>query len=183
MTNENITLPVENARPKRLPSQYSDKAIANLIVNYNRKGRVEGGPISLKDCLIEQARRSLEGFTEEQITQTIVQLARKNDGLTTYGQLWKQLFPSKQWKGNNSQRIIGKILGSALDLCRLNGWPLITCLVVNAQNNQLTYQAKINIFNYAVRHKLTADTDINGYIEKLQAQCLTYFRAHSAQAL
>lgn len=183
MKNEKNAVPVENIRPKKLPSEYSDKGIANLIVNYNRKGRIEGGPMTLNECYMEQARRKLEGYDEYQITEKIGRLAEKNGGLVTYGDLWKGLFPNRPWKGNNSQRIMRNILFSVLDLCRLNSWPLITCLVVNGRNNELTEEAKRNIFDYAVRHKLTSDTDVNRYIDKIREECFSYFLNSTTETL
>jgi len=68
----------------------TDKQLENFAANYRRSKRTEGGKYTLSEILLEQRRRSPSPFGTREVAAKILELARQsNDGLLTYGDLWR----------------------------------------------------------------------------------------------
>lgn len=124
----------------------SDKQVNTMIENYRRAGKAEGGVFSLAELLMEQSQRIDSGQTPQAIVDAICRLSRESDdGLTSYKSIWAEFYPDKDFVGNATQKIVGKMLGSAAGYCAINGLPALTTLVVPHNTRKLTDKAMENI--------------------------------------
>lgn len=124
----------------------SDKQISTMIDNYRRAEKSEGGVFTLAELLIEQSQRIDSGQPPRAIVDAICRLSRESDdGLTSYKSIWTEFYPDKDFVGNSTQKIVGKMLGSAAGYCAHNGLPALTTLVVPHNTRQLTDKAMENI--------------------------------------
>lgn len=120
--------------------------LRDLERRYIEQGLSEGGPYSLHDIRIELRRRLPSDFDVRLVARQIIELARASaTQLTTYKALWDSLLPGKEWKGNNSQRIMANTLGNVIAYCRLHHLPVLTVLVINGSKGALTDKAISNI--------------------------------------
>ena len=137
---------------KKSIEEYSDQELFNLENNYISKNLTEGGIFSLYEIRLEILNRGTKEFSGKFIVEKIIELIKNSEkNLITYGALWESLNPGKPWKGNDSQRRVGKYLGKAVYYCIQNRLPIYTCAVVNGNTNALTEKAIQNIFNECTR--------------------------------
>jgi hypothetical protein len=114
-----------------------DSQIADNIRRYRERKLTEGGPYSLADLLAEQARRSPSPFEVVPMVEAIIAYSKKSeDGLVTYGELWKE-FTGLPWVGNHSQQQVANALGRVIHYCRRNDMPILTTLVVQGSSRAL----------------------------------------------
>lgn len=126
----------------------TDKDLENFIQNYRAKGVVEGGIFSLAELMLEKLRRGGGSISGREITIRILELAQKTpDGLITYGELWKSLYPEKDWVGHANVKAIGADLGSSVHYCVLHGLPVVSVLVTRQGTRKLSDKAMCNIYD------------------------------------
>jgi hypothetical protein len=88
---------------------------------YLAAAKTEGGPYSLKEILLEQLRRKPSEFGIVETAKKIIELASQSeDGLVTYGELWKNFRPGVPWKANYSRRIVAHALSRVIYYCVKN---------------------------------------------------------------
>ena len=122
--------------------------LKNMAANYRRAGKEVGGKYSLAEILLEQRRRDAGSVDVSKVFDIVCrQSAASADGLTTYGEVWSELFPETPWKGNHSQTVMGRALGGVLAHCINNGLPIVSVLVVNQGDRELTPKAVRNIYD------------------------------------
>ena len=121
---------------KKLLPEWTDAELQNLADNYERRGVVVGGPYPLSDILLEQRHRLAppEAPVARVFDIILDQSRRSADGLTTYGELYAELFPGKEWLGNAPRALISKILDGVIGYCVDKGMPLVSVLVVRQSN-------------------------------------------------
>jgi len=126
----------------------TDDELEALIGNYRRLGVTEGGIYSLSEALLEQRRRIKTLVPVPQVFDAILELSGQSpDGLITYIDLWKALFPGVAWKGNASVTQIAKVLAQVIGYCVDKGAPIVTTLVVRKQTRKLDQSAIENIYS------------------------------------
>ena len=147
--------------------KWSRQQITNLIANYERLNRTEGGRFTKAQAMLELERRAGGDFDGSQVTQVILKIRDEaHDGIVRYRDIWSNYFPDQPWQGNNSGRIVGKALHAAAYYCATHRLPIVTALVTQAKGN-MTDQAKNNMFeaaqNWGVAEGVSADEfyDIN----------------------
>jgi len=125
----------------------TDKELEALRNNYHNKGKTEGGPYTLPEVNRELLNRRASDMDGKTISEAIVKLATQNEnGFTSYGELFKEIH-KKDFLGNNSQRIISADLDRAIHYCISENWPIVTTLVINQSENDLTPKAIENIYD------------------------------------
>ena len=136
---------------KKLLPEWTDAELQNLADNYERRGVVVGGPYPLSDILLEQRHRLAppEAPVARVFDIILDQSRRSADGLTTYGELYAELFPGKEWLGNAPRALISKILDGVIGYCVDKGMPLVSVLVVRQSNRCLDPSAKKEIVRVA----------------------------------
>jgi hypothetical protein len=128
---------------------WSRQQITNLIANYERLDRTEGGPFTKAQAMLELERRDGGDFDGRDVTQSILKIRDKApNGSVRYLDIWTHYFPDQSWQGNHSGRIVGKALHAAAYYCATNNLPIVTALVTQA-NGHVTDQAKQNMFEAA----------------------------------
>jgi hypothetical protein len=81
-----------------------------------------------------------------EVAAKIVELAaRSDDGLVTYGDIWKAFCPNIPWEGHKTLRIVANSLGKVIYYCVTNQLPILTVLVVRGGNRKLSSKAIENI--------------------------------------
>lgn len=146
-----------------------DSQIKDNIRRYREQNKETGGFYSLAQLLQEQHRRSKRGrFPTHETAQHIIRLsAASPDGLTTYGAIWSAFRPDEPW-GLASRSEVTNALERVGYYCVRHGLPLIITLVVNGSKNELTPQAKDNIYNAWRERGLQSATDRDSFIEAQQ---------------
>ena len=82
-----------------------------------------------------------------EVAAKIIELAATSkDGLVTYGELWKAFSPNSPWEGHKNLRIVANSLYRVIYYCVTNQLPIITVLVVRANNRRLSDEAIANIY-------------------------------------
>ena len=120
--------------------------IVTFVERYRESKLTEGGVFSLAELLREQRRRNGSGFNAHQVATAILELCQKSpDGFAKYGELFDRMYPGQKWSGHKSLGLITKALDSVIMYCFENGLPVISVLIVNGANRQLTPGAKTNI--------------------------------------
>ncbi|MDO6621079.1 hypothetical protein [Shewanella sp. 6_MG-2023] len=110
-----------------------------------------------------------------------MKLANQSDsGFITYGQLFKCLHKF-DWVGNGSQQKLNKDLGAVVYYCVQNKLPIVTSLIIRQNNNQLTNQAKQNIYDCAKQLGVTnMQANVELYISEQQEKSLNLARCDGA---
>lgn len=138
----------------------TDDQLSIFIGRYRERKLTEGGVFTLAELLREARRRNGTGFNAPKIGTLILNLCQSSsDGFATYGELFERIYPGEKWIGHKSLGLITKALDSVITYCFENNLPVITVLIVNSANRQLTAEAKNNI--YTVCRELGFDTGID----------------------
>jgi len=96
----------------------TDEQLKNLVNNYKRLEKTEGGIYSLAEVHLEIQRRLGKAYNGRDAALKIVDLARQSDdGLVTFLDLWKSFYPEQEWVGHKSVREVMAILGAAAYYC------------------------------------------------------------------
>lgn len=131
-------------------SDLSEKQLAVFIENYRRQGKETGGKFSLHELLLEQNRRVKSPFPPRDVAKTIVELAhRSSDGLVSYKQVWEVFRPGAEWIGNAPRAEMAKALAQVIAYCVDNNLPLLSSLVVRADQRSQSEDAIAHIYNEA----------------------------------
>jgi len=128
---------------------WTNTQIKNLIANYERLERTEGGPFPKAQAMLELERRAGGEFYGRDVTRLILEMrGSAPDGYVRFRDLWHHYFPEKPWRGHYSGRVVGKALHAAAYYCATNNLPIVTALVSQAKGH-VTDQAKQNMFDAA----------------------------------
>lgn len=153
---ERVLIPVApehgaHSRPqRRLISEFSDRELDNLITNYRKSGKEEGGVYALAEVRLEKARRIKSPFPPRDVAKVIVESAQQSDdGNVTYKEIWLAFRPDDDWMGNMSQTEVGNALGRVIAWCVDNQLPILSTLVVRSDSRKHTAQAEQNIYDEA----------------------------------
>jgi hypothetical protein len=142
----------------------SDHEISNFIKNYRKKNQNQGGIFTLKELLIEEARRSKSAFGDRETVVAIINLCRNSeDNRVSYGDLYNHLSAGAKWKGNATQALMSKVLDKAIAYCFKNSLPILTVLVVRT-NRQLSSEAIENIFVTAKEMGVDAGLNAQNFV-------------------
>lgn len=126
----------------------SEKEISSFIDNYKRAGKETGGKFTLAELKLEQKRRIKSPFPPREVAKTIIELAQKSeDGLVSYKQVWEVFRPGAKWIGNAPRTEMSKAFGQVIPYCIDNGLPVLTTLVVLANQRSQSDEAVANICN------------------------------------
>ena len=121
--------------------EVADDGLQALIDRYRERGITSGGPFALHELILEQKRRQKSDYSGKEVVAAIVRLARESpDNLITYKALFEALLPGQKWTGNYHQALIGRALDKAMHHCVTNRIPIVTALVVKA-DEKLSPQA------------------------------------------
>ena len=147
----------------------TDRQLSNLVENYGRAGKTEGGKYSLAEVRLEQQRRLGKAYNGRDAALKIVDLAKKSDdGLVTYLDLWKSFYPEQEFKGHKSVREVMAILGAAAYYCAAfpgGPLPIVTAAVVQSSSRVVTRKAQENIFNAAKDWGLDTGHDVEAFYQ------------------
>ncbi len=126
-------------------------ALKELAERYKKQGKIEGGPYSLREVMIEVAQReSVPEFPPRKLFEFIVKTAKASpDGLVTYKDCWEAFRPGEEWVGHKSLQPVSKALGSVIGMCAEKGLPVITSVVVRSDSRTLSPEAELGIFSTA----------------------------------
>lgn len=125
-----------------------DDGLQAAIDRYRERKLTTGGPFTLAELLLEQKRRSKSDFNGRVVVEAIIKAARASEsGTLTYGHLHEQLYPGRSWEGNHSQNLMTRALDKAVHYCAEGKLPILTVLVVRANDKGLSEQAIQNIYN------------------------------------
>ncbi len=145
----------------------TDEQLKNLVNNYKRLEKTEGGIYSLAEVHLEIQRRLGKAYNGRDAALKIVDLARQSDdGLVTFLDLWKSFYPEQEWVGHKSVREVMAILGAAAYYCAAfpgGSLPIVTAAVVRSSSRVVTRKAKENIFNAAKDWGLDTGSDIEDF--------------------
>lgn len=155
---------------------WSKQQITNLVANYERLNRTEGGPFTKAQAILELERREGGDFDGLNVTQSILEIPDKApSSRVPYLDIWSHYFPDQPWQGNHSGRIIGKVLHAASYYCATNNFPIVTALVIQT-NGHATDPAKHNMFgaaqSWGVAEGANADEFYEINITALRSLCL-----------
>lgn len=141
--------------------------LSALEENYLRAKRTEGGIYSLSQVRLEKLRRNPSPFDIREVASRIIELARNSsDGLLTYGELWTSFRPNERWEGHKTLSIMSKTLGRVISYCVRNKLPILTVLVVQAANRQLSAAAIENIYNECRGLGVDAGSDSQAFVHR-----------------
>ncbi len=147
----------------------TDEQLKNLVNNYKRLEKTEGGIYSLAEVHLEIQRRLGKAYNGRDAALKIVDLARQSDdGLVTFLDLWKSFYPEQEWVGHKSVREVMAILGGAAYYCAAfpgGPLPIVTAAVVQSSSRVVTRKAKENIFNAAKDWGLDTGSDIEDFYQ------------------
>jgi hypothetical protein len=130
-------------------SEWTIAQVENLIANYDRAGKTEGGPFTRTQAVLELERRRGVDFNGRKAAIFILSSYKEHpDRWVTYGEIWVHYFPGEPWVGNYSAKIVGKVLHAAAYYCASNGLPIVTALVSRA-NLTVTLRAMQNMYDAA----------------------------------
>jgi hypothetical protein len=122
--------------------EWTDDKIQTLIDRYHKKDIVAGGVYSLRELLLEQMRRKQDQIQPRDVAAKIINLAgAAKDGVVTYGELWHEFWPTKEWKGNYSKKIMSNLLDTVIAYCVTNHLPLVSMLVVRQDSREIADNA------------------------------------------
>ena len=145
--------------------EWTIKQIKNLIANYDRLNRTEGGPFSRAESMLELERRAGGDFDGYDVTKVIPKIQDNTENeLVRYRDIWAHYFPEKPWTENYSGRIVGRALHAAAYYCAFNNLPIVTALVSQA-NGRVTDQAKQNMFDNAENWGVASGTNAADFYE------------------
>ena len=157
---------------KKLLPEWTDAELQNLADNYERRGVVVGGPYPLSDILLEQRHRLAppEAPVARVFDIILDQSRRSADGLTTYGELYAELFPGKEWLGNAPRALISKILDGVIGYCVDKGMPLVSVLVAGSRIDVSTLRPRRRSCASPNRSALTSPTPKHSLIARSRRQ-------------
>ena len=128
---------------------WTNTQIKNLIANYERLERTEGGPFPKAQAMLELERRAGGEFDGRDVTRLILEMRETaTEGCIRYRDIWYHYFPEKPWQGRHPGKVVGKALHAAAYYCATNNLPIVTALVSQAKGH-VTDQAKQNMFDAA----------------------------------
>lgn len=128
-------------------SDLSNDELDNFEANYRRTDRTEGGKYTLAEILLEKKRRKPSPFGVREVAAKIIELAAASeDGLVTYGEIWKAFSPNVAWEGHRTLRIVADSLERVIQYCVMHGLPILTVLVVRTGERTLSSQAIERIY-------------------------------------
>jgi len=143
----------------------SDEQVENLIQNYRRLDKTEGGKYTLAECLLDNERRKGIAYNGRDVTAKIVELAKaSDDGLCTYLELWKSFNPNKEW-GLSSMREVMQMMGAAAYFCVRENQPIVTAAVVRTDKRTVSFKAKQNMFYAAQEWGVNTGVDIEAWYQ------------------
>ena len=147
-------------------SDLSDKELDQFEANYRRTKKTEGGKYSLSEILLERNRRKPSPFGVREVAAKIIELAAASkDGLVTYGELWNAFSPNSPWEGHKNLRIVANSLYRVIYYCVTNRLPIITVLVVRANNRKLSDEAIANIYMECKELGVDVGLDPNAFVD------------------
>lgn len=153
----------------RLISDYTDQELENFKKAYLKAKKIEGGKFSLTEIELEMARRLPNPFGVRQLAAKIKELGSiSNDGLVTYGQIWKEFRPGIPWKANYSRRVVGQALGTVIYYCIKKQIPILSTLVVAGGKRELTDQAVQNIYDECKKYGVDVGLNPRAFVVKEQ---------------
>ena len=156
-------------RDKMIIQELTDRQLSNLVENYRRAGKTEGGKHSLAEVRLELQRRLGKAYNGRDAALKIVDLAKQSDdGLVTYLELWKSFYPEQEFIGHKSVREVMAILGAAAYYCATfpgGPWPIVTAAVAQSSKRVVSKKAKENIFNAAKDCGLDTGPDVEGFYQ------------------
>src|SRR4051812_27978326 len=122
--------------------EFSNSQLETFIGNYRKHKKSEGGKYTLAELLLEQRRRTPSQLGTREVAGKIVDLSKHSaDNLLTYGELWQSVRPGHPWKGNATQKIVSNSLYRVIGYCVANELPILTVVVVQGGNRQLSQKA------------------------------------------
>lgn len=147
--------------------------LQTIIANYRARNAVEGGKWPLSALLLEQRRRKPVLFPPHQLANAIIRKSREaSDSLVTYGELWKEFAPDQPWRGNNPRRIMADALYRVVGYCVDHDLPILTVLVVRANDRRLSPEAIANICHECRELGLQIGSDPERFIEHQKERSL-----------
>jgi hypothetical protein len=145
----------------------SDSDLDHFEANYRRANRTEGGKYSLREILLEKRRRKFSAFGVREVAAKIIELAAlSDDGLVTYGDIWKAFRPDTPWEGHKTRRIVSDSLYRVIHYCVTNRLPILTVLVVQGSNRKLSSKAIENIFTECRELGVDVGLDPKAFVDK-----------------
>jgi hypothetical protein len=161
-------------------SDLSDAQLDNLEANYRKANKTDGGIYPLSDILLEKLRRRPTAFGVVEVARKILELAKtSDDGLLTYGDIWKAFNPNTPWKANYSRRVVADSLYRVIHYCVTNHLPVLTVLVVRGSSRKLSPQAIQNIYDECRALGVDVGLEPKAFVEKqvaltraIKVQCL-----------
>ena len=145
----------------------SNGQIETFINNYRREKKTDGGKYSLPELLLEQSRRKPSPFGIREVAAKILELANASaDGLITYGDIWKAFRQNEPWQGHKNLRIVADSLARVIHYCVTNQLPILTVLVVRANNSRLSDQAIQNIFAECKELGIDVGLDPKSFVDR-----------------
>lgn len=127
--------------------EVSDADLAQLVKNYKKYDKVEGGMFPLSEIYIEQRYRIKTDFSAEQIFEKILECSLiSDDGFVTYLQLWTEFY-KKPWKATHSVNVVMDMMGKVIGYCVDKRLPIVTTLIVRTANRKYTPKAAENIYS------------------------------------
>ena len=146
-----------------------DSQIKDNIRRYREQGKETGGFFTLAQLLQEQHRRAKPGcFPTVETARHILELSAKStDGLTTYGAIWSRFRPDEPW-GIASRKEVTNALERVGFYCVDHGLPLLSSLVVNGRREELTEEAKNNLYNAWRERGLSGISNRDDFIQQQQ---------------
>lgn len=127
--------------------EVSDADLAQLVKNYKKYDKVDGGIFPLSEIYIEQRHRLKTDYSAEQIFEKILECSLKNeDGFVTYLELWTEFY-GKPWKATHSVNVVMDMMGKVIGYCVDKKLPIVTTLIVRTANRKYTPKAADNIYS------------------------------------
>ena len=156
-------------RDKMIIQELTDKQLSNLVENYRRAGKTEGGKYSLAEVRLEQQRRRGIAYNGRDAALKIIELAKaSNDGLVTFLELWQSYYPGKKWVGMKCKRQVMQILEAASYYCaKAPGGPIpiVTAAVVKSATRDVSQRSKDNIYNAARERGVETGHDVEAFYQ------------------
>lgn len=157
----------------------SDEGIQTLIDRYRERQITSGGTFTLHELLLEQKRRGKSDFDGKFVFNAIKELLKESGvDLITYGQLHKKLYPGKEWAGNYTQSQMSRALDKAIYYCISQGLPIITVLVVRA-DERLSEKAVQNIYSECKDLGMDVGLSAEQFVENQIAKSRLFIQAES----
>lgn len=86
-------------------------------------------------------------YSGDEVRRRILKLAQlTEDGLTTYGELWSELFPDQPWSGQYNIGAVGRYMDAAVCFCVESDQPIVTTLIARKQKRDVSEAAVRNVY-------------------------------------